>query len=176
LGLGQGSPRGAPEGTPFGPHLAPIWGHRTPKMAHFGPILDPFLDPYLGHLEGLRIRFRTRFWGVTGWRRRATISCCCVLEMSQLDPFSVGTPGPLWAPVQGSIPEHLLKGLFGHLCLYRRLSSQIGSRMGSQMDLLFEGSGSHMAQKGPIQGLRMTPVVMGFGPEKVPIPKRVNGI
>jgi hypothetical protein len=30
------------------------------------------------------------------------------------------------------------------------LSSQIGSRMGSQMDLLFEGSGSHMAQKGPI--------------------------
>jgi hypothetical protein len=44
------------------------------------------------------------------------------------------------------------------------------------MDLLFEGSGSHMAQKGPIQGLRMTPVVMGFGPEKVPIPKRVNGI
>ena len=119
-------------------------------MAHFGPILDPFLDPYLGHLEGLRIRFRTRFWGVTGQRRRATVSCCCVLEMSHLDPFGVGTPGPLWAPVQGSIPEHLLKGLFGHLCLYCRLSSQIGSRMGSQMDLLFEGSGSHMAQKGPI--------------------------
>ena len=87
-------------------------------MDHFGPILDPFLDPYLGVLEVNVSGFRTHFWGVTGWRRRATISCCCVLDVCQLDPFSVPTPGTLQVPVQGSVSGHLFKGLFGHLCLY----------------------------------------------------------
>lgn len=139
-------------------------------MAHFGPILDPLLDPYLGHLEVYGSMFWTRFWGVTGWRRRATISCCCVLGSVHLDPFGVGTPGPCRVPVQGSIPEHPLKGLFGHLHFYCRLSSQMASRMGSQMGPLLEGPEPQMAQNGPIWGLGRTPVVMGFSLVEVPNP------